>query len=59
MEADCLRGATPLFWSKGKTVEACLFFNPVEFDGVKVWVVKLLPYSQEFQGITIAQSVPN
>jgi hypothetical protein len=40
-----------------KTVEACLTFNPIEFDGIKTGIVDLLPEAEEFDGVAIAQPV--
>jgi hypothetical protein len=37
--ADGSRRFDPLFWGQGKTIEASLFFKPVEFDGFKIRVV--------------------
>jgi len=33
----------PLFWGQGEAVEACLFSKPVEFDGIKTGLIKMLP----------------
>jgi hypothetical protein len=43
--------------STGETVEACLTFNPIEFDGIKTGIVDLLPEAEEFDGVAIAQPV--
>jgi hypothetical protein len=40
-----------------KTIEAGLHSNPVEFDGIKLWIVKLLPNPEEFHGVPVAQPV--
>ena len=49
----------PLLWSKDKTVQAGLDSNPVEFDGIKSWIVESLPHAEEFHGATIAQPIAN
>ena len=40
----------PLLWGEGEAVQSSLFFNPVEFDGIKIGVVELFPDAEEFQG---------
>ncbi len=42
-----------------ETVKAGLLFNPVEFDEVKIGIVKLFPYTQKLKGISIPQPVSN
>lgn len=37
----------------GKTVEPGLFSKPIEFDGIKIWVVDLLPDAEEFEGVAV------
>ena len=49
----------PLFRSERKAVETRPPSNPVEFDGVKVGIVKLFPYAEKFQSIAISQPVSN
>jgi hypothetical protein len=39
----------PLPGCEDEAVEPDLFFNPIEFDGIKTRVVELLPYSKEFE----------
>ena len=47
----------PMFWREDKAVQAGLAFNSVEFDGIKSWVMKLFPNTQEFNRIAVAQPV--
>ena len=56
-EADGTGCFDPLFWSQCKTVEACLFFKPVEFDGFKILIVQIFPDTEKFDGIPIPESV--
>ena len=49
----------PLLGREGKAVESGHFFNPVEFDGIKTGVVDLLPDTEEFDGVAVAQPVAN
>ena len=30
----------------------CLVSKPIEFDGIKIWIVQLLPHAQIFYGAT-------
>ena len=43
LDADGGGPLDPLFWGECEAVEASLFSNPVEFDGIKLGVVKSLP----------------
>ena len=49
----------PLFRGKGEAIQTSLHFNPVEFDGIKIGVVELLPDSKEFDRIAVSEPVPN
>ena len=40
-----------------KTVEACLTFNPIEFDGIKTGIVDLLPEAEELDGVAVSEPV--
>jgi len=42
---------------ENETIESCLFFNPIEFDGIKTGVVELLPDAEKLNGIAIAEPV--
>lgn len=44
-DPNCTGGSRPLLGSQGETVEARLSSNPVEFDGIKVWIVQTFPDS--------------
>jgi hypothetical protein len=56
-DADCPGLLDPLLRREGETVQPGLHSNPVEFDGIKLRVVELLPDSEEFDGVAIAQPV--
>jgi len=43
----------PLFGGEYEAVEAGLFFNPAEFDGIKTGVVDLFPDSEELGGVAV------
>lgn len=45
-----LRRARRSDWDK-----PCLFSKPVEFDGIKIGVVDVLPDAEEFNGVAVAQ----
>ena len=47
----------PLLRSEAEAVETGLHSNPVEFDGIKIGVVDLLPETEEFEGVAVAQPV--
>ena len=40
-----------------KTIEAGLHSNPIEFDGIKIGIVDLLPEAEEFDGVAVAQPI--
>ena len=40
-----------------KSIQTSLFSNPLEFEGVKIWVVKSLPYTKKFHGIAVTHPV--
>lgn len=40
-----------------KTVEAGLLSKPIEFDGIKTGIVDLLPETEEFESVAVAQPV--
>ena len=47
----------PLLRREGEAVEAGLHSNPVEFDGIKTGVVDLLPETEKFERVAVAQPV--
>jgi hypothetical protein len=47
----------PLFGCQNETVEAGLFFNPIEFDGIKLGIVEVLPDAEKFNGVSITHPV--
>jgi hypothetical protein len=47
----------PLFWGEDKTVQTGLHSNPVEFDGIKTWIVEPLPDTEELHGVAVAQPI--
>ena len=47
----------PLLRREGETIEAGLHSNPVEFDGIKTGIIDLLPETEEFEGVAVAQPV--
>jgi|GEM_PF-2934118 len=49
----------PLFGGEDKTVESGLDSNPVEFDGIKTWVVEPFPDPEELDGAATAQPIAN
>ncbi len=49
----------PLFWGKNEAVQTGLHSNPVEFDGIKTWVVKPLPDAEELDCAAAAQPIAN
>ena len=38
-------------------MQSCLVSKPIEFDGIKIWIVQLLPHAQIFYGATWTQPV--
>jgi hypothetical protein len=42
-----------------EAVQAGLFSNPIEFDGIKNGIVELLPDAEKLDGVAIAQPVGN
>jgi len=44
-QSDCMRFVYPLLWSHRKAIQSGLFSKPVEFDGIKQWIVNRFPYS--------------
>lgn len=56
-DADGARGLDPAFWGQGEAVQTSLHSNPVEFDGIEIRVVELLPDAQELQRVPVAQPV--
>ena len=47
----------PSFGGQDEAIESRLFFNPIEFDGIKTGVVELLPDAEEFDGVAVAEPV--
>jgi len=56
-QSNGTRCIDPAFGGEDKTVQAGLFFNPIEFDGIKPGVVELLPDTEELDGVAVAQPV--
>jgi hypothetical protein len=56
-QPDGTRCVDPAFGSQDEAVQACLFFNPIEFDGIKTGVVQLLPDAQELDSVAVAEPV--
>ena len=42
---------------KRESIQTSLFSKPLEFEGVKIWVVKSLPYTKKFHGIAVTHPV--
>ena len=57
LDADGARALDPLLRSQGEAVEPGLLSNPVEFDGIKIRVVDLLPDSEKLNGVAVAKPV--
>ncbi len=57
LDADGTRALDPLLWGTGKAVQTRLFSKPVEFNGIKIRIVDLLPNPKEFKGVAVAQPV--
>ena len=49
----------PLFDGKDETVQSGLVFNSLEFGGIKIRIVHLLPYAQKLDGILVTQPLFN
>jgi hypothetical protein len=58
-ETDGAGGFDPALGCEDKGVEACLFSNPIEFDGIEIGIIQLLPNAQKFDGIAVAEPVLN
>ena len=56
-QADGTRLFDPLLGREDEAVEARLFFNPIEFDGIKTGVVELFPDAEKLNGVAIAEPV--
>ena len=59
LDTDGAGAFSPLLGGQDETVETRLFFNPIEFDGIKNWIVDLLPQTEELNGVAITQPVEN
>ena len=59
LDADGPGALDPLLRREDKAVEAGLFFNPIEFDGIKTGVVDLLPKTEELDRVAVAEPVAN
>jgi glyceraldehyde-3-phosphate dehydrogenase/erythrose-4-phosphate dehydrogenase len=53
------REAYPALSREDKTVEGRLVSNLIEFDGIEIGVIQLLPDIEKFNGIAVAQPVLN
>ena len=58
-QADGTRLFDPLLGREDEAVEARLFFNPIEFDGIKTGVVELFPDTEKLDGVAITEPVLN
>ena len=58
-QADDTRLFNPLLGCEDEAVEAKLFFNPLEFEGIKIGVVELLPNTEKLNGVAITEPVLN
>ena len=38
-QTNCIGGIYPFFRRKSKSIKTCLFFNPLEFEGVKKRII--------------------
>jgi hypothetical protein len=56
-ETDGPGGFDPALGSEDKAVEARLFSNPIEFDGIEIGIIQLFPNAEKFDGIAVAQPV--
>lgn len=43
----------PALGCEGEAIEARLLSNPIEFDGIKIGIIELLPNAEIFDGITV------
>jgi hypothetical protein len=51
------RRVNPALGCQNKTVQPRLFSNPIEFDGIKTWVVQPLPKAQELNRVPIPHPI--
>ena len=58
-EADGTGGFDPALGCEDKAVEARLFSNPIEFDGIEIGIIQLFPNAEKLDGIAVAQPVLN
>src|SRR5471030_2810722 len=42
-----------------EAVQACLVFNPIEFDGIKNGIIQALPETEELNGISVSHPILN
>ena len=56
-ETDGTSGFDPALGCKDKAVEAGLFSNPIEFDGIEIRIIQLFPNAEKFDRIAVAQPV--
>ena len=57
LDADGAGALGPMLGGQDEAVETSLRFNPIEFDGIKIRVVDLLPEAEELDGVAVAQPV--
>jgi len=57
LDAGGPRALDPLLRRECEAVETGLLSKPVEFDGIKTWVVDLLPKAEKFECISVVQPV--
>ena len=53
-ETDGRGGFDPALGCEDKAVEARLFSNPIEFDGIEIVIIQLFPNAEKFDGIAVA-----
>jgi hypothetical protein len=56
-QTDRPGGVDPAFGGEDEAVKPGLFSNPIEFDGIKIGVVELLPDAKELDGVPVPEPV--
>jgi hypothetical protein len=55
--ADGVGFLDPLLGGEDEAVESCLVFNPIEFDGIKIGIVQVLPNAEELDRVPISHPI--